>query len=427
MDNQENTWYVCPDDAAQRPLRPDKKKKKKMPAWAVALLIVGVAVLIIGSCLLFRGTAAPGLSGLPSISDPGSSGDLPGDYKSFFENYFTTNEEAKECTIPTVQTTEPVHLTLHAPSGAPLTAQEVYERCVPSIVAVTAYPDAKSDDSFYWGSGVVLTEDGYILTNSHVVEGTCRAQITLWDDTEYEALLVGYDPRTDIAVLKIDAHGLTAAELAATDSLLVGDAVYAIGNPLGKEFRSTMTEGIISGINRGISYNGVTNSLLQTSAPINEGNSGGALINVYGQVIGITNMKMSNKYIGAASIEGVAFAIPCSTVKTIADSLLENGEVRGRPALGVTVGKVPQAAMEEYDLPDGLYVSAVSEGSDCAAQGIVAGDVLIAANGTELTANEDLTGLIAGLGVGDTLTLTVWHEGEVRDVTVRLVDVNDVY
>ena len=188
-----------------------------------------------------------------------------------------------------------------------------------------------------------------------------------------------------------------------------------------------MTEGIISGINRGISYNGVTNSLLQTSAPINEGNSGGALINVYGQVIGITNMKMSNKYIGAASIEGVAFAIPCSTVKTIADSLLENGEVRGRPALGVTVGKVPQAAMEEYDLPGGLYVSAVSEGSDCAAQGIVAGDVLIAANGTELTANEDLTGLIAGLGVGDTLTLTVWHEGEVRDVTVRLVDVNDVY
>ena len=259
------------------------------------------------------------------------------------------------------------------------------------------------------------------------MEGTCRARITLWDDTEYDALLVGYDPRTDIAVLKVSAYGLTAATFASADSLLVGDTVYAIGNPLGKEFRSTMTEGIISGINRDISYNGVTNSLLQTSAPINEGNSGGALINVYGQVVGITNMKMSSRYIGSVSIEGVAFAIPSGTVKTIADSLLESGEVRGRPALGVTVGKVPQTAVEEYNLPAGLYVSAVSENSDCAAKGIAAGDVLLAANGVELSVNEDLTGIIAGLNVGDELTLTVWHDGETRDVTVKLADVNDVY
>jgi len=156
-------------------------------------------------------------------------------------------------------------------------------------------------------------------------------------------------------------------------------------------------------------------------------NSGGALVNVYGQVVGVTNMKMSSQYIGSVSIEGVAFAIPSSTVKTIADSLLESGEVRGRPALGLTVGKIPQAAMEEYDLPAGLYVSAVSEGSDCAAKGIVTGDVLLAANGVELTVNEDLTGIIAPLRVGNELTLTVWHEGETRDITVKLVDVNDVY
>ena len=424
MENQESLWYVCSGGTPQSPApvsAPAGKPKRKMPAWGIALIIVCVAALIIGSCLLFRGSAPF------SPASPGSADELPGDYKSFFENYFTANEETKECTIPTVQTTERVTLTLSPAGEAPLTAQEVYERCAPSIVAVSAFPDEKSDDSYYWGSGVVLTEDGYILTNSHVVEGTCRARITLWDDTEYDALLVGYDPRTDIAVLKIDAHGLTAAEFASTDSLLVGDAVYAIGNPLGKEFRSTMTEGIISGINRDISHNGVTNSLLQTSAPINEGNSGGALINVYGQVVGITNMKMSNQYIGSVSIEGVAFAIPSGTVKTIADSLLESGEVRGRPALGITVGKVPQTAMEEYDLPAGLYVSAVSEGSDCAAKGIAAGDVLLAANGTELSVNEDLTGIIAGLGVGDEITLTVWHEGETRDVTVKLVDVNDVY
>ena len=508
MENQESMWYAPSGDTPQASppvLVPPAKPKKKMPAWGIALILVAVAVLIIGSCLLFRNSAAA------DPNRPGAAGDLPNDYKSFFDNYFTANEEAEECTIPTVQTTERVTVKLSPAGKTPLSAQEVYERCVPSIVAVSAFPDETSEDSYYWGSGVVLTEDGYILTNSHVVEGTCRARITLWDDTEYDALLVGYDHRTDIAVLKIDAHGLTPAEFTSTDSLLVGDAVYAIGNPLGKEFRSTMTEdgyiltnshvvegtcraritlwddteydallvgydhrtdiavlkidahgltpaeftstdsllvgdavyaignplgkefrstmteGIISGINRDISHNGVTNSLLQTSAPINEGNSGGALVNVYGQVVGVTNMKMSSQYIGSVSIEGVAFAIPSSTVKTIADSLLESGEVRGRPALGLTVGKIPQAAMEEYDLPAGLYVSAVSEGSDCAAKGIVTGDVLLAANGVELTVNEDLTGIIAPLRVGDELTLTVWHEGETRDITVKLVDVNDVY
>lgn len=417
MENQESAWYVCSGSTAKLS---GTKPKKKMPAWGIALILIGTAILIIGSCLLFRGTES-----FPSVSDP--AGELPDDYRSFFENYFTSAEETKECTIPTVQPSERITLTLVPAGTSPLSAQEVYAQCAPSIVAVSAYTDEKSDDSYYWGSGVILTEDGYILTNSHVVEGTCRARITLWDDAEYEALLVGYDPRTDVAVLKIDAHGLSAAEFASTDSLLVGDSVYAIGNPLGKEFRSTMTEGIISGIDRDITYNGVTNSLLQTSAPINEGNSGGALINVYGQVIGITNMKMSNQYIGSASIEGVAFAIPSGTVRTIADSLLESGEVRGRPALGVTVGKVPQSAVEEYDLPAGLYVSAVSEGSDCAVKGIAAGDVLLAANGQTLSVNEDLTGVIADLTVGDELTLTVWHEGETRDITVTLVDVNDVY
>ena len=306
MENQESMWYAPSGDTPQASppvLVPPAKPKKRIPAWGIALILVAVAVLIIGSCLLFRNSAAA------DPNRPGAAGDLPNDYKSFFDNYFTANEEAEECTIPTVQTTERVTVKLSPAGKTPLSAQEVYERCVPSIVAVSAFPDETSEDSYYWGSGVVLTEDGYILTNSHVVEGTCRARITLWDDTEYDALLVGYDHRTDIAVLKIDAHGLTPAEFTSTDSLLVGDAVYAIGNPLGKEFRSTMTEGIISGINRDISHNGVTNSLLQTSAPINEGNSGGALVNVYGQVVGVTNMKMSSQYIGSVSIEGVAFAI----------------------------------------------------------------------------------------------------------------------
>ena len=425
MENQESMWYAPSGDTPQASppvLVPPAKPKKKMPAWGIALILVAVAVLIIGSCLLFRNSAAA------DPNHPGAAGDLPNDYKSFFDNYFTANEGSGRMYYPD-RADDRARDREALPAGkTPLSAQEVYERCVPSIVAVSAFPDETSEDSYYWGSGVVLTEDGYILTNSHVVEGTCRARITLWDDTEYDALLVGYDHRTDIAVLKIDAHGLTPAEFTSTDSLLVGDAVYAIGNPLGKEFRSTMTEGIISGINRDISHNGVTNSLLQTSAPINEGNSGGALVNVYGQVVGVTNMKMSSQYIGSVSIEGVAFAIPSSNredqLRTVCSNPARYADARrsGSPS-----ARYRRRRSRKTDLPAGLYVSAVSEGSDCAAKGIVTGDVLLAANGVELTVNEDLTGIIAPLRVGDELTLTVWHEGETRDITVKLVDVNDVY
>ena len=428
MENQENQWYVCPGDEGQRATAAYaqvKKRKKKFPVWAIVLIVLAAAALVVISCSVFRSpAAAESESAVPGTD---SDGELPDDYKSFFDNYFSSYEEAEECTIPQVKADRNVTVELLPFTGELLSDEEIYEKCAPSIVAITAYPDADSTDSYYWGSGVVLTEDGYILTNSHVIEGTCSATVTLWNDEEYEAKLIGYDTRTDLAVLKIAASGLTAAEFGTSDTLRVGDSVVAIGNPLGKEFRSTMTEGIISGIDRAVTSNGVTQTLLQTSAPINEGNSGGALINSLGQVIGITNMKMSNQYAGSVSIEGIGFAIPSSTVKEVTESLVQNGEVVGRPALGLTVGKVPQTAMDEYGLPSGLYVSAVSEGSDCAKKGIEAGDVLLAVNGSELTSNEDLTDVIAELGVGDELTLTVWHDGETKDVTVCLVDVNDVY
>lgn len=426
MENQENQWYAPAEQ--NRPCAVNAcpavpaRKKKKMSGWVIMLIAVAVAGLIVGSCLYFQNDV---FSALVPGSDDGTS--LPDDYKSFFENYYTATEETEECTIETVKARDDATLAFSDPEESQLTAQEIYDICSPSVVAITAYPDAESDSSYYWGSGVIFTEDGYILTNSHVIEGTCRAHVTLWNDEDYEALLVGYDSRTDIAVLKIDASGLTAAKFASSDTLHVGDSVVAIGNPLGKEFRSTMTEGIISGIDRDITRNGVTNSLLQTSAPINEGNSGGALINACGQVIGITNMKMSSQYAGSATIEGVGFAIPSATVQSIVNGILKDGEYRGRPALGITVGPVPETAQEEYDLPAGLYVNAVSDGSDCAAKGIEVGDVITAANGTELTENEDLTEMITDLAVGDEITLTVWHDGETSEIIVQLVDINDVY
>ncbi len=463
----ENNWYTTHESVtndswyAQNSSGPayggapqPQKPKKKHRGLKITMITLAVLVLIVASCLIFRDRRlSDGKSSAFSFSwnmpDQGDSsdsgnggfrfstpdgnddstdnGDYSDNYSDYFDNYFGTYEAADPCTIPTTDASAGLSITLTKPQGEELTLQEIYAKCSPSIVAISAYTDETSDDSYSWGTGIVLSSDGYIVTNAHVIEGTCRAKITLQDNSEYEAQLVGYDSRSDIAVLKIDAAGLTPAEFGVSDSLAVGDDVVAIGNPLGDSFRCTMTNGIVSGIDRDISYNGTTLTLIQTNAALNEGNSGGALINMYGQVIGITNMKMSNTYAGSVTIEGVGFAIPSATVKSMADSLLANGEVTGRPALGITVGAIPESAAEHYSLPDGLYVSAVSDGSDCAKQGIQRGDVITAVNGAAVTTTQDVTSLIADMSVGDTLTLTVYRDGKTFDVTVALVDVNDVY
>ena len=280
------------------------------------------------------------------------------------------------------------------------------------------------EDGYYWGTGVILSRDGLILTNTHVIEGCDSATVTLFDDTSYEAKLVGADTTSDIAVLKIEARDLPVAVFGDSAELTVGEHVAAIGNPLGEEFRMTLTDGIISAIDRGINYNGHSQTLLQTNTALNEGNSGGALFNMYGQIIGITNMKMMSSY---SSIEGIAFAIPSSTVRTVTDALIRFGEVRGRPAIGLTVGAIPQNAAEHYELPDGLYVSAVSKDSDAESKGIKTGDIITAVNGEPVTKTQDILDVKNALNVGDTITFTVWREGETFDVDVVLVDNNDIY
>jgi len=422
----ENGWYAPPAAETIAPL-----PKRRRRGWLIALVsVAGVIALIVGSALLFGGNSSSPAVEKPGRTDADEPSGFADDFRKFFEEFYLPQEERKDCTIPTVTRFDGVTMELQPVGENELDLHQVYQKCAPSVVAVTAFIDEKSDDRYYWGTGVVLTSDGYIVTNSHVVEGSCRARVTLWNDKEYDVLLVGYDKRSDIAVLKINAAGLIPAEFCDTDSLAVGDRVVAIGNPLGKEFRSTMTEGIISGIDRDISYNGTTLTLLQTSAPINEGNSGGPLINMSGQVIGITNMKMSNNT--GVTIEGVGFAIPSRTVKTMADSILAFGQVRGRPALGLTLGPIPDSAMEQFSLPKGLYISSVSEGSDCEAKGILPGDILTAVNGKPVADTEDVTGVIAGLNVGDTMKLSIWRSGENGevsqfDVTVALVDVSDIY
>ena len=406
LDRKGGSWYA----PLERP-RTEKKKRRPKSTWLWIGLPVLVLLLIVGTSLAFAGTGST------------SPGAMPSDWSDYLENFYQSSQsDTLETSIESTVLEQPFTLPLAQPGEQELSLQELYAACADSIVGITAYPE--DQDGYYWGTGVIADEAGLIVTNAHVIEGCASAEVTLYNNESYEALLVGADAVSDLALLKIDCSGLPAASFGDISSLSVGDPVAAIGNPLSEEFRSTLTNGIISAIDRGMNYNGHTMSLLQTNAAINEGNSGGALFNMYGQVVGITNMKMMSYF---SSIEGIGFAIPSSTVKAVVDQLAENGEVRGRPSIGITVGAIPQEALENYELPEGLYISAVAENSDAAAQGIREGDILLAIDGQSVSTTEEVAAIRDTKGVGDSLRFTIWRQGETFEVDVRLMDTNDIY
>ena len=406
LDRKGGSWYA----PLERP-RTEKKKRRPKSTWLWIGLPVLVLLLIVGTSLAFAGTGST------------SPGAMPSDWNDYLEDFYQSSQsDALETSIERTVLEQPFTLPLAQPGEQELSLQELYAACADSIVGITAYPE--DQDGYYWGTGVIADEAGLIVTNAHVIEGCASAEVTLYNNESYEALLVGADAVSDLALLKIDCSGLPAASFGDISSLSVGDPVAAIGNPLSEEFRSTLTNGIISAIDRGMNYNGHTMSLLQTNAAINEGNSGGALFNMYGQVVGITNMKMMSYF---SSIEGIGFAIPSSTVKAVVDQLAENGEVRGRPSIGITVGAIPQEAVENYELPEGLYISAVAENSDAAAQGIREGDILLAIDGQSVSTTEEVAAIRDTKGVGDSLRFTIWRQGETFEVDVRLMDTNDIY
>ena len=411
------SWYAPlysdPAPSAQR----GAKRRRLSFGWRLGIGIALLVGLIVLSSMLFAGQE----------SEPGEDflygGDMPENWQDYFESYYTEVEGTQaEINLPKADKIPAFELELNKPGDTELTLQQLYEKCARSTVSIMGYVDGQ--EGFYWGSGVVLSSDGLIITNTHVVDGCDSVTVTVYDDEVYDAKLVGADTTSDIALLKIEASGLPEAEFGESANLHVGDKVAAIGNPLGETFRMTLTDGIISAIERGISYNGHSMNLIQTNTAINEGNSGGALYNMYGQVIGITNMKMMSSY---SSIEGIGFAIPSSTVKSVSDSLIKYGEVRGRPSIGITVGPIPENAAEHYELPVGLYVSQVSEGSDAMEKGIQVGDIITACNGNPVDDNDDIISVKNSLIVGDSITLTVWRDGGSFDVDIVLVDTNDIY
>ena len=429
----ENNWYDVSgwyEPAAENdpPARAEEPKPKAKKGWTRARVIgmsVLVLALIAGTSLAFAKPVEHDFSiiwgndEMPEIFEEG----MPEDWDEFFEDYYTEAESTiNPSNIPTVELETDFRLVLEDAADEELTLQQLYETCAESIVAIYGYMD--DVDGYAWGSGVVLSEDGLILTNAHVVGDCDSAVVKLHDDSEYDALLVGSDTISDLAVLKIETEGLRPASFGRSDQLSVGQAVAAIGNPLGEEFRSTLTHGIVSAIERGINVDGHSMALLQTNAAINEGNSGGALFNMYGQVIGITNLKMSSVF---SNIEGIGFAIPSGTVSSVVNSLTRYGEVRGRPSLGLVIGAVPDYVAEHYELPEGLYVSEVMENSDAARQGIQAGDIITQVNFQPAESAEQINAIKNTLEVGDIMIFTVWRDGEELEFEVALVDTNDVY
>ena len=303
----------------------------------------------------------------------------------------------------------------------------VSAKVAPSVVVITTESMVTSNNWFGGqyvqsgaGSGVVLTEDGYIITCNHVVSGANNIKVSLNDGTEYTATLVGGDATTDVAVLKIDATGLTPATIGDSDSLAVGQSVLAVGNPLG-ELGGTVTGGMISALNREVTIEDQTMSLIQMDASVSPGNSGGALFNASGDLIGIVNAKSSGDY-----AEGLGFAIPINTAYNVAMDLIQSGYVTGRPQLGISVITITDAATAaRYGVTSaGIYISQVNPGSGAEKAGLQAGDRIVSVDNVLAETANDVVSRVQEKSVGDTVSLQVARKGQLITVEVELTEAN---
>lgn len=301
------------------------------------------------------------------------------------------------------------------PEGGGLSLQEIYAKNIPSVVSISCLSSRGTAS----GTGVVLSQDGYLVTNYHVISGAKEINVLLTDDRSFTAQSVGYDAVSDLAVLHIDAQNLNAAQFGSSDSLRVGDTVVAIGDPLGVEFRGTYTNGIVSAINRDVEVNGRTMTLIQTNAALNSGNSGGPLINCYGQVIGINTVKIG-AFADTAGVEGLGFAIPSTQVKEIVDQIIAQGYVSGRPTLGISGEALSTFYQHYYRMPAGLYITQVDGGSDAAKKGVQVGDMLLYLGDTRITGMDDLKTAIYDCEVGQQVEAILYRRGQQYRLTLTL-------
>lgn len=384
----------------------EQKKSRNLPLIITAAL---AGCIMLGCCLIIAvGILRDGMADRDASDEQGS-----------FGGQFITGQQTQSSGIERDENAvyNMPEIITEEKKGEELPLVEINKKVKNSVIGILVTYDEQKEPIFS-GSGVIISEDGYILTNNHVIESAIKLTIVLSDGiTEYQAAVVGRDERSDIAVLKIEANGLTAAELGNSDGLEVGETVVAIGNPYGMELAGTMTNGIVSALNRKIEMNGSFMTLIQTNASINPGNSGGPLVNAYGQVVGITSSKLV-----ATGYEGIGFAIPINYVVDISEELITYGYIKTRAYIGIQGSSLTAAYAAYYDLPMGVYVYYVDPECSAAEQGLRKDDVIVGFAGKEVTSMAELNALKDAYKPGDKVKLTVWRDDKTFEIEVTLTE-----
>lgn len=399
-------------------LKPPAPRKKRLFKNGIG---VGAAIAVLVCCIFFASTLGflGAMAAMKMENDPAQTATI----SSLPTLPQLTERERAAVSAPTAPA-----ITAALASNQPLTPAQVAAVAADSVVEIVTEREVQVFN--FWGrgyssqtvpgagSGVIISTDGHIITNNHVIDQADKIEITLRNGEIYTATLVATDAKTDVAVLKIDAKGLTAASLGDSDALVVGEQAVVIGNPLG-QLGGTITSGVISALDRPISFqeeNGTnTMNLLQTDAAVNPGNSGGGMFNQYGQLVGIVVAKS-----GGIDVEGLGFAIPINDVRGVIDDLISYGYARGRIMLGVEVIYIEgEQAMNYYRVEKpGTYINRVTEGSNAERAGLKAGDLLVSLNGKNIAEAEQVSEVIQSLNVGDTLTVTYERDGQQQTVEI---------
>ena len=398
---QQQTGFGEVPPMSQKPHTPKNKKHSR----GLALGLCGVAA----ACLLFAGGAVVGnmAFGGNANSDSGASA--------------STSDSAPTLQINSKPESDSSNSSDNYDTADGMAGEDIYKKVNPSVVSVISTTSEGTGS----GSGVIMSKDGYIITNNHVVDGAQSVSVQLSDGTSLDAEIIGTDEQTDLAVIKVTpTSDLTAAEFGDSDELEPGEYAYAIGSPGGVQFANTITGGRISAINRDLTVNDRVMTLIQTDASINNGNSGGALINKYGQVVGITSAKLSGNAFGSATVEGMGFAIPINTAKDIVDELIQNGYVSGRPSIGITGQNVESADGKV----SGVQVYSIDSRAKAASEGLQVGDVITAVDGTPTPDMDKVNELKQDKKAGDKLTLSVYRisTGKTLNITITLTDSHDL-
>lgn len=395
----EYSYYPSPDGNSS------KKKKKGKSRILLNSLMVVTMVVALGTTSLIGYTLLSGRYNISSPTNAGAGDTITAPDKNSAVSTPTDNE--------TVRTDIPTLTQLSTPEDA-LSIPEVVNKVSPSVVGISSV----TSTGVATGTGIIMSSDGYVLTNAHVVKGGTEITVVLsktFDSEQIKAEVIGSDEQSDIAVLKIDKENLPAAEFGKSSELVVGEAAIVIGNPLGFELEGSVTAGIISALDRTLTIDDRELNLIQTDASVNHGNSGGPLINAYGQVVGITSVKIESTY-----GEGLGFAIPIDDAMPIVEDLMKYGYVKGRPSLGISGEDITEIYSMYYGIPQGFIVRAVTKGSAAEKAGIRENDIIIGINGQLISTISEFNKIKAEFKAGDTISVSVYRDGARKDIDVVL-------